>query len=128
MKRSYIWLLAVIAVAVAIITSTTTDASKYVDFKEAFKDSESEYHVVGQLPKLGVSVQGMTYDPRVDPNYFSFHLKDQNGDMREVIYLHPKPADFERSEKVVIVGRADGDRFLASKILLKCPSKYQEGT
>ena len=126
MKRSYIWLIAIVAVAVGIIISTTSDASKYVEFKEAFMDRTTEYHVVGELPKRNGTVQGLNYDPRIDPNYFTFYLKDQKGDVREVVYLHPKPADFERSEKIVIVGRAEGEAFLASKILMKCPSKYQE--
>ena len=126
MKRSYVWLLAIVAVAVGIIISTTSDASKYVDFKEAFTDNSMEFHVVGELPKQNGAIQGLNYDPQVDPNYFSFYLKDQKGEMKEVIYLHPKPADFERSEKIVIVGKAEGEQFLASKILMKCPSKYQE--
>jgi cytochrome c-type biogenesis protein CcmE len=36
------------------------------------------------------------------------------------------PQDFLKSEKVVVIGSYDGDHFQASKILLKCPSKYQE--
>jgi cytochrome c-type biogenesis protein CcmE len=36
------------------------------------------------------------------------------------------PPDFTKSEKVVVVGNYSGDVFHASKILLKCPSKYQE--
>jgi cytochrome c-type biogenesis protein CcmE len=36
------------------------------------------------------------------------------------------PPDFTRSEKVVVVGSYHGDTFNASRIILKCPSKYQE--
>jgi cytochrome c-type biogenesis protein CcmE len=36
------------------------------------------------------------------------------------------PPDFTRSEKVVVVGSYHNDLFVADKILLKCPSKYQE--
>jgi cytochrome c-type biogenesis protein CcmE len=35
-----------------------------------------------------------------------------------------KPQDFERSEKLVLIGKMENDTFYASKILMKCPSKY----
>jgi cytochrome c-type biogenesis protein CcmE len=38
------------------------------------------------------------------------------------------PPDFLRSEKVVVIGRYQQDSFVASKILLKCPSKYEDET
>jgi cytochrome c-type biogenesis protein CcmE len=45
-----------------------------------------------------------------------------------VIYAAPKPQDFEKSEKIVLVGSMHSDKvFYCDKILLKCPSKYQEG-
>jgi cytochrome c-type biogenesis protein CcmE len=33
-----------------------------------------------------------------------------------------------RSEKVVVIGHYTPDFFLAEKILLKCPSKYQDNS
>jgi cytochrome c-type biogenesis protein CcmE len=69
----------------------------------------------------------MQYDPTLDPNYFRFLLVDEKKETQEVIYYKPKPADFERSEKVVVVGAMKNGRFEADKILMKCPSKYQEG-
>jgi len=36
------------------------------------------------------------------------------------------PPDFLRSEKVVVNGNYQNSQFIAKKILLKCPSKYQE--
>jgi cytochrome c-type biogenesis protein CcmE len=51
---------------------------------------------------------------------------DDQGKEQKVFYNQPMPQDFTRSEKVVVIGHYQGDRFVASKILLKCPSKYQE--
>jgi cytochrome c-type biogenesis protein CcmE len=37
------------------------------------------------------------------------------------------PPDFSRAEQVVVIGAyKDQDLFVADKILMKCPSKYQE--
>jgi cytochrome c-type biogenesis protein CcmE len=131
MKKSSILILIVIAIAGAIIASTTGDAGQYINFGQAFSRAgggdEDKYHVVGELFRLPDGTPGqMVYDPKVDPNYFSFKLKDSQGRYCKVEYYNPKPQDFERSEKVVVVGRAMGQVFVADKILLKCPSKYQE--
>jgi cytochrome c-type biogenesis protein CcmE len=124
--------LVVIAVAIGIIVSTSGDASTYVSFKEAMdmaaKGDDDKVHVVGQLKKDGSGqILGLEYDPIQDPNLFRFVLVDEKNTPKEVVYFKPKPADFERSEKVVVVGAMKGGHFEADKILMKCPSKYQEG-
>jgi cytochrome c-type biogenesis protein CcmE len=43
---------------------------------------------------------------------------------KKVIYKSVKPQDFEKSEKVVVIGSMLNDEFVASSLLLKCPSKY----
>ncbi|MEO1255087.1 MAG: cytochrome c maturation protein CcmE [Bacteroidota bacterium] len=57
---------------------------------------------------------------------FKFQMIDENGLKQEVLYAEPIPTDFTKSEQVVIVGAYQGEKFVADKILLKCPSKYQE--
>ncbi len=129
MKKSHILVLIVIAAAVAIIVSTAGDASTYVDFEEALAmstaGSNREIHVVGQLKK---DAQGniIGIEEGEDRVSFSFILIDDKGKEQKVWYDQPVPPDFTRSEKVVVVGSYDQDDFKASKILLKCPSKYQE--
>ena len=53
-------------------------------------------------------------------------MVDENNKLQKVFYRDPMPADFLRSEKVVVVGSFKNDAFIADKILMKCPSKYQE--
>jgi len=121
-----------IAVGAAVIISTSGDASSYVSFSEARsmakEGNDDKVHVVGQLPKTSDGViKGMEYEPTTDPNYFRFLLLDQKNEAQEVVYFKPKPADFERSEKIVVVGAMRDGHFEADKILMKCPSKYNEG-
>ncbi|MEO8471039.1 MAG: cytochrome c maturation protein CcmE [Chryseolinea sp.] len=129
MKKSHILVLVVIAAAIAIIVSTAGDASTYVDFDQALTLSTSgnsnEIHVVGQLKKdaQGNIIGLHEGDDRVS---FSFIMVDDKGKEQTVLYDQPMPADFTRSEKVVVIGSYDHDSFKASKILLKCPSKYQD--
>ncbi|GAB2529133.1 cytochrome c maturation protein CcmE domain-containing protein [Rufibacter soli] len=131
MKRIHIIGILVIAVAIAIIMSTASDASVYVPFSEAQarakEGDDTKVHVVGRLKKDAQGhIVGMKYDPVLDPNYFSFVLVDTNRVEQQVVYYSPKPQDFDRSEQVVITGNMQGDAFVADKILLKCPSKYTE--
>lgn len=129
MKKSHILILVVIAVAIGIIVSTSNDASTYVGFDEALSLSTSgnkkEIHVVGELKKDDEGhVIGITEG--ADRVSFSFVMIDDTGKEQRVNYNQPMPADFLRSEKVVVIGSYHGGDFNASKILLKCPSKYQE--
>lgn len=131
MKKTHIFAIAIIAVAIAIIMSTAGDASSYVSFKEAKElaadGSSNAVHVVGRLKKdANNHIVGMQYDPVKDPNYFTFMLVDTNRIEQQVVYFNNKPQDFERSEQVVIIGKMKQDVFVADKILLKCPSKYVE--
>jgi len=131
MKASYIILLIVIAVAVAIIFSSTGSASEYVDFAQAenlAQDGDNEMvHVVGSLVKdASGQYVGMNYNPGIDPNHFEFMLKDTKGLEKKVVYFQPKPQDFEKAEQIVIIGHAKAGVFVANKILMKCPSKYED--
>jgi cytochrome c-type biogenesis protein CcmE len=131
MKKTHILGIIVIAIAIAIIISTAGDASSYVTFTQAAemaKSGESDgVHVVGKLTKNDQGkIINMVYQPQVDPNHFEFTLVDTENHMQKVVYNSPKPQDFDRSEQVVVIGSMQGDHFRADKILLKCPSKYQE--
>lgn len=123
MKKTHIVLIVLIVIAIAAIIGTVSDSSTYVSFAEADANPGKEFHVVGMLDKE----KGMVYDPKVDANKFSFYLKDSLGVEKMVIYNGTKPQDFERSERIVIVGKSSGEQFNASQILMKCPSKYNNG-
>jgi cytochrome c-type biogenesis protein CcmE len=129
MKTSHIIGIVIIAVAIAVILSSVGDASTYVTFKEAkemAKDgSNKSIHVVGSLKKDAQgNIVGLFYDPMVNANHFEFTMVDSLQNESKVVYNNPKPADLEKSEKVVIVGSMKADYFQADQILLKCPSKY----
>jgi len=130
MKKSYILGIVIIGIAITVIISTAGDASSYVTFKEALemveKDKNTKIHVVGQLKKDNEGNVVGVY-PSEDMLSFSFMLVDNNGQEQIVTYHEPMPNDFLRSEQVVVIGGYKNDeKFVADKILMKCPSKYQE--
>jgi cytochrome c-type biogenesis protein CcmE len=104
-----------------------------VGFDEAERigqqDPNQKVHVVGKLKKdVQGHIIGLQFNPALDANRLQFIVQDSLGRENEVIYAAPKPQDFEKSEKIVLVGSMKADKiFYCDKILLKCPSKYQEG-
>ena len=129
MKISHIAAIVVIAAAIGIIVLTAGDASTYATFDEAYtlasNGSKNSIHVVGELKKTdNGEIVGL--EQGADKVSFSFILVDESGKEQKVLYNEPMPPDFMRSEKVVVIGRYKESTFVASKILLKCPSKYQD--
>lgn len=120
MKKSHIIAIVLIAIAVGAILSTLVDSSTYASFSIAAEHPKKTYHVVGHLNKDKPQV----YDPQKDADMFSFYLKDSEGTEREVILHKAKPQDFEKSEQIVVVGKMENEQFVASDVLMKCPSKY----
>ncbi|RQO75307.1 cytochrome C biogenesis protein [Pedobacter sp. KBW06] len=119
MRKSAIIGLITIAICVGFLISLNADTSSYSTFSEAAKDPR-EFHVMGYWEKT----KGMYYDAQKDANHFAFYMKDEKGLVNKVVYNGTKPQDFERSEKLVLIGKMKDNTFYASKILMKCPSKY----
>jgi cytochrome c-type biogenesis protein CcmE len=120
MKTIHIIIILVLVAVIAIVISTLSDASTYSDFGEAAKIPGKEFHIIGTLNRS----KPIEYDAQKNANQFSFFMIDEKGTERKIVYNKPKPQDFEKSEKVVIIGSMKGEEFLATSLLLKCPSKY----
>jgi cytochrome c-type biogenesis protein CcmE len=130
MKKGHIIGLGIIAVAIVIIMTSIGDASSYESFNTAWEmkqdGDDKAIHVVGQLKK-DVSGQVVGVQVGEDKTSFTFLLVDNDGTEQKVFYNEPVPADFQRSESVVVIGSyREKEIFVADKILMKCPSKYQE--
>jgi len=90
----------------------------YVNFEQA--SDRSSAHVVGtwdDTREWGFSRESMR---------FSFHMKDEDGNVRRVIYPKPKPNNFEQATQLVVIGEMRNDVFFANDMLMKCPSKYND--
>jgi cytochrome c-type biogenesis protein CcmE len=122
MKKTHIIAIVFIAVAIAFMIGSVNDSSSYADFSEAFENPQKEYHVVGELDRSAE----IAYNPELNPNITKFTMVDKQGERRKVVLNKSKPQDFERSESVVLIGKANGDEFHATEMLMKCPSKYKE--
>ncbi|MEZ5032305.1 MAG: cytochrome c maturation protein CcmE [Saprospiraceae bacterium] len=121
MKKIY-WIAGILILAgIGLLIAAAGDMSTYSTFGEATRTGD-KVKVVGTLAKD----KEMYYDPIEDPNYFSFYVSDNDGEVRKVILRGAKPQDFELSEQIVVTGQMDGQDFMASELLMKCPSKYKD--
>ncbi len=113
-------ILALMAAGVILLISASGDMSTYSTFDQVQRSGETA-KVVGVLAKD----KPMYYNAEENPNLFRFFMTDQSGAVHEVTLHAAKPQDFELSEQVVATGQFVGDDFVASSILMKCPSKYK---
>ena len=120
MKLMPLLIIVLMAGGIVMLVSASKDMSTYSTFTNVRKSGDSA-KVVGQLSKD----KPMYYNAEENPNLFTFYMKDQEGTEHKVILHAAKPQDFELSEQVVATGSFQGDEFVASSILMKCPSKYK---
>lgn len=96
--------------------------STYVDFDTAERLGDRNVHVVGsweQSEPAGFSMQTKS---------FSFHMKDEKGEVKRVIYSKAKPNNFDQAERLVVIGQFKNGVFYADEMLMKCPSKYNDAS
>lgn len=124
MKPTYVAAMILIAGAIALFIWNGSNVDTYSNFTQAAENPDKSVQVICDLAKD----KAITYDPHQDANYFTFYANDRGDDTKavKVIYYGAKPQDFELSEGIVLTGKMDGEDFVASDILLKCPSKYKD--
>lgn len=127
MKKIHIAILVCIGVVIAVLISTMGDLSSYETLASA---KQKEGKMVTVIAKLDKSAdKPIVYDPARNPNYTSFHVMDSLGNSAKVNYYFEKPYDMEKSERIVLKGKMNGDVFEITRkdgILIKCPSKYKD--
>ena len=121
MKSSRIILLVFLVIAIGAIIGTVYNADTYSGFSEARENPGREFHIIGSLDP-SAEVKEKVVDNTLT---LSFSMIDGFDVREDVVYFGPKPVDFELSDEVVLTGRYEGDQFVASGMLLKCPSKYR---
>jgi len=122
MKKTHLILLVLIAAAIVVLISYTGDLSSYETVSSA-KQKEGKF--VNLIVKMDKSVP-VQYDPVKDPNLLKFNVQDSLGGKIAVVYHNTMPTDMEKSERLVLKGKVQGDVFECSTIVMKCPSKYKD--
>ena len=124
MKKINLILLVGVAIATGVlftalfVTDLAGEASVYTDFASA-KTSGEKVHVVGNWIRQDETV----YDS--DNDILDFWMQDSLQNISPVRFYDPMPPNFADADKIVVIGGYEHEVFVADKILMKCPSKYE---
>ncbi len=100
-----------------------------------FSDTVTPYVGIGEArqSKSNVQVKGLldkaSPPPHMEGGEFVFVLLDEEtGETMPVRYHGMKPDQFEQAYHIVAIGkyREEAEAFHADKLLIKCPSKYEQ--
>ncbi len=125
MTKNIRMIIAVVVVVIAAIVGLSSlftggGMISYVSFSEA-RAAGDNVQVMGEISGGSVSYESET-------GTFVFYISNDTGDRMKVIYGGTKPGNFDQATSVVCIGRYRNDAFHADKLLVKCPSKYQDQT
>ncbi|HWR05266.1 cytochrome c maturation protein CcmE [Sporomusa sp.] len=118
MKKYRLICLAVIAGFIAYsVFVFQSSVTPYVTFSQA-KSAKSAVQVKGTLaaPRITLTEGGRSTQ---------FMLRDDAGEEVSVVYRGAKPEGLDEATGIVAIGKYSNGQFLADKLLVKCPSKYQ---
>ncbi len=121
MKKTHLIGLLFVVIATGVIVSLVFQLDTYAGFAEARAHPGRQFHIIGKLDTEMPVVERVEQGALM----LSFYMVDGQGDVAEVLYFGQKPQDFELSDEVVLIGKYESGRFMASSLLLKCPSKYR---
>lgn len=122
MSRTNIVVILLVAVLMGTLFSVFTTNSESVVFARAFAEPGIEFKVSGTLD----TDHPVLYDPLQDVAETRFHMRDKDGEVREVLLTKAKPTGLEQSESIDLYGTVVDGQFIAGEMLMKCPSKYNE--
>ncbi len=96
---------------------------KYVSFAEA-RMASGTVQVVG-----GIDFESVVYNADGQRMVFDIYDLDADSitaaDRMKIIYEGIVPGNFDQATSVLVRGKWGNEGFIAEKLLVKCPSKYQ---
>lgn len=96
----------------------------------SFRDSLTPYVTLSEAKGMHntVQVKGVLVSGSItsDEGTIRFKIKDEHGEEAIVAYPGAKPDGLAEASSIVAIGKLQNGQFAAEKLLLKCPSKYQE--
>ena len=100
--------------------SFADSVTPYVGIKEANAATSSSVQVKGLLAKDAPA-------PHMEGNDFVFTLQDEETGEELLVHYHgTKPDQFDEAHHIVAIGKMQGEAFSSDKLLIKCPSKYEQ--
>jgi cytochrome c-type biogenesis protein CcmE len=108
-----------LAAMLAISVTFMVNANPYVDVDQALSNGGDGLHLLGTIQKSTVHSDPIKRE-------ISFDVVDAKGKTMHVDYHGEAISNMGEAEKVVAIGYVKNGQFLSNKLLIKCPSKYDD--
>ena len=123
MKREYKALIvgAVGGIILLLLALTILGSNQYLTVSELYRENVKNKYIVvmGKVVNNSISYS---------PGQIEFIIYDENSTKHEsvkVVYVGDKNIDVYDGAIVVVKGRFDGEKIIATEVLTKCPSTYK---
>ncbi len=117
--------LVALAVVYLIVIGIQSTAAYFLTVDEPYAKGET-------MEDRTVRVAGLVDANTIDFNnrdlIINFDVTSETGERMHVVFNGPKPDQMRHGADAILEGKYDGDVFIADSLLLKCPSRYEEGT
>ena len=93
----------------------------------SFADSVTPYVGIKEAKAATSSSAKDAPAPHMEGNDFVFTLQDEETGEELLVHYHgTKPDQFDEAHHIVAIGKMQGEAFSSDKLLIKCPSKYEQ--
>jgi len=121
-KSISIFVALVALIIIAIFTMSEGVLTPYVPFDKAKNSPGEMVQIIGKLDRSREI-------RHAEKSYTFTILSEKDNQSIEISHNGIMPMNFQQAEEIVAIGKYNGEKkiFEASKVLTKCPSKYQKG-
>jgi cytochrome c-type biogenesis protein CcmE len=114
-----------LAVIYLIYTGVQSTAAYFLTVDELYAKGEA-------MHDRTIRVSGKVDEDSIDFNnrdlLLAFDVTSETGERMHVVFNGPKPDQMRQGADAILEGKYNGETFTAQSLLLKCPSRYEEGT
>ncbi len=118
-------LLLVLAVLYLIYSGFANNAAYFFTVDELYAKGEEMHNrtvrVAGQVDADTIAFNNRDL-------ILTFDVTGKDGQRMPVTFSGPKPDQMRHGAEAILEGKYNGELFTAQSLLLKCPSRYEEGT
>jgi cytochrome c-type biogenesis protein CcmE len=114
-----------LAIVYLIFTGIQSTATYFLTVDELYAKGEAHYN---RPVRVSGKVDGDTVEFNNRDLILTFDITSETGERLPVVFNGPKPDQMRHEAEAILEGKYDGEAFIAQSLLLKCPSRYEEGT
>lgn len=114
-----------LAIVYLIYAGIQSSAAYFLTVDELYAKGEEMHN---RTVRVAGQVDADTIDFNNRDLILAFDVTSDTGERMHAIFNGPKPDQMREGAEAILEGKYDGEIFTAQSLLLKCPSRYEEGT